>query len=68
MTVDDVKERLKYFTEHTGWWDDEEAHGTEDEIHLDVLKAIAGGTAENPQEMAKLAISTDEYEFARWCA
>lgn len=48
--------------------DDEKAHGMEDKLHVAVLKAIADGTAENPQECARRALKTCDLDFARWCA
>jgi hypothetical protein len=32
------------------------------------LQAIAHGTCEDPQECARLALTTTEIEFARWCS
>lgn len=47
--------------------DDEAAHSLEDDLREGVLKAIAAG-AENPAELARLALTTSAIEFARWCA
>jgi hypothetical protein len=47
--------------------DDERAHGEEDEFRGDVLRAIADG-APNTQELARLALTTGEIDFQRWCA
>jgi hypothetical protein len=48
--------------------DDEAAHSSEDSLYEAVLRAIADGRAEDPREMARLALSSGEIEFARWCA
>ncbi len=48
--------------------DDECAHSEEDAIHRRVLSAIAEGKCTDPAECSRLAISTDEIDFARWCA
>lgn len=47
--------------------DDESAHSAEDDLRADVLRAIADGAAD-AAAMAKLALTTDRIEFARWCA
>jgi phosphate uptake regulator len=48
--------------------DDEMAHGEEDSLYEDILRAIAEGTCENPQECARLALTTQDIEFHRWGA
>ena len=47
--------------------DDEVAHGSEDSLHRDVLQAIADG-ADNAATLARLALTTSDIEFCRWCA
>lgn len=47
--------------------DYEQAHGLEDTLHLEALKAIAAGHP-NPIALAKVAISTEGMDFARCCA
>lgn len=66
ITPETVRQTVERIREAAG--DDEAAHGMEDELHFDVLKAIAEGTCENPQECARLAIQTAEIGFARWYA
>jgi len=48
-------------------WDDEQAHSIEDSIRAAVLAAIAAGHPDTV-ELAKLALSTKDIEFHRWCA
>jgi len=50
--------------------DDESAHTAEDRLHLTVLRAIASGdlTGVEAVEVARIAASTDDIDFARWCA
>ncbi len=48
--------------------DDEAAHGEEDRLHQDVLRAIANGKCERPSECAALALGTLMIAFQRWCA
>lgn len=48
-------------------WDDESAHAKEDELHQEVLKAIAE-CAENAADLARAALLTKDLDFARWCA
>ena len=44
--------------------DPEVAHGMEDVLYLDVLKAIAAG-ANNPKELASAALKAAALEFVR---
>jgi len=48
--------------------DDEAAHCQEDGLHHAVLLAISRGTATDPAECARLALTTNEIKFSRWCA
>lgn len=41
------------------------AHGLEDDLHQDTLKAIAAG-APNARELAAEALKSMEIEFPRW--
>ncbi len=68
MTSEEVIARLGELRARAG--DDESAHGLEDALRHDVLKAIASGeqTYEECCELARLALSTTEIEFERWCA
>lgn len=66
MNVKDVQSRVNEIRSRSG--DDEDAHGLEDVLHQDVLKAIATGECEDPVECAKLALTTLDIKFARWCA
>lgn len=43
-----------------------ETRDLETALHYAVLSAIAEGTCENPQECAKLALSSSEIDFPRW--
>lgn len=64
--VADVTAWVEYIKKIT--WDDEAAHGSEDDLHQAVLGAIAEGTAADPKEMALEALKTGGIEFARECA
>jgi hypothetical protein len=66
MNPDKVKDRIEEIKGMMG--DNESAHIHEDLLWRDVLSAIADGTCENPQECARLAITTDELDFERWYA
>ncbi len=48
--------------------DPERAHGTEDGLWESVLKAIADGTAKDPQKLAAAALESRSFEFERWCS
>lgn len=65
MTVEEVKEAIKRIDSMSG--DDEAAHSAEDDLHQEVLAAIADGT-EHSAELAKEALKTLDISFARWCA
>ena len=47
--------------------DDEAAHGMTDDLHRDVLAAIAAG-APDAQILAAAALRTETLGFSRWCA
>lgn len=65
MTVEDVRAEVAAIRRMAG--DAEMAHGAEDELHQNVLRAIAAG-ADNAAEIAGEALMTMEIEFERWCA
>lgn len=49
--------------------DDESQHSIEDDMRKKVLRAIAAGIdPETARRLAKLALSTEDLHFARWCA
>ncbi len=48
--------------------DDEAAHAAEDNLYRDVLTAIAGGDAEEPAGVARIALGTQRIKFKRHCA
>lgn len=66
MTVEQVRERVAEIEASVG--DDETAHGMEDRLYLDLLRAIAEGRCADPAACAAEAIKADELDFARWCA
>lgn len=66
MTVADVTTRAKNIELVAG--DFEVAHSDEDDLHHDVLKAIADGNCDNPAALAKEALKTLDIEFPRYCA
>ncbi len=68
LTINEIKERLKTIkriAEEDN--DDEVAHSREDELYQDVLKAISEGHP-NAIELAKLALTSSNITFCRWCA
>lgn len=65
MNIEQAKARLLHIKQSSA--DDELAHMLEDRFRDDVLKAIAGGSADSV-ELAKIALLTEAIEFARWCA
>jgi hypothetical protein len=63
MTPDEVYARIAAIDTA----DDEVAHGTEDAIRDDVLKAIAAGDTD-ARALAKAALTTSDLLFSRWYA
>ncbi|WP_131501286.1 hypothetical protein [Lactobacillus crispatus] len=57
--VNDIKDSRRDF---------EMAHCLEDELYLKILREIADGTCEDPQQVAKEAIKTQDINFPRYCA
>ena len=59
-----VKRRVEAVREIAAY-DDEEAHIQEEDLHTDVLHAIANDKCDNPRECATIALSTRVIEFDR---
>ncbi|MFF6925829.1 hypothetical protein [Streptomyces californicus] len=64
LTAEDIAHRLAAI--HAAQNDDERAHGMEDDLHRDVLAAIAVG-APDASLLAAAALRTETLDFARWC-
>jgi hypothetical protein len=65
LTAEDIAHRLAEI--HALQGDDEAAHGKTDDLHRDVLAAIAAGAPDAPL-LAAAALRTETLGFARWCA
>jgi hypothetical protein len=65
VTVKEITERLESI--RAAAEDPESAHCAEDQLHFDVLTAIATG-AENPRALASEAVKSKDVDFPRWCA
>jgi hypothetical protein len=65
MRIEEARERVEEIRREAAR-DDERAHGLEDALHKDVLKAIAEG-ARNGRQLAAEALTTSEIKFGRWC-
>lgn len=63
ITVEYIKKEISDIRE----LDPESAHSSEDDLHQDVLKAIANG-ATNPAELAREALKSLKLDFPRWYA
>lgn len=48
--------------------DDEVAHLREDQLRADFIRFIVSGDNPDLAALASLVLSTDDLEFARWCA
>ena len=59
QSVDDIRAMQR---------DPETAHAAEQDPHRAVLGAIAGGLVDDPAECARVALTTAEMTFPRWCA
>ncbi len=66
MNVQDVVARVDAVYRYRS--DDETAHQVEDDLYVDVLKAIAAGQCEDPSGCAAAALKTQDICFARWYA
>lgn len=71
MTPQDVRDKVNYikatYCGPGGGWDEEAAHGYEDELHQEVLAAIGLGSP-NPMLLAQEALKTQDFKFDRWYA
>lgn len=65
MKKDEIELKLEEIRENKD--DDEAQHAREDDLHHDVLRAIAAG-CDNPAELAAAALKSLEIKFSRWCA
>lgn len=66
MTPAEVQKMVDHLARPCG--DDETLHAEEDQIHRDVLEAIAMGKARNARECARIALTTRDLDFSRWYA
>lgn len=66
MTVAEVEVEVARIREMAG--DDEAAHGAEDDLWENVLRAIASGETKDAAGIAAAALKTKTIDFARWCA
>lgn len=64
LTTEDVAHRLAQI--HAVRDDDEHAHGKTDDLHRDVLAAIAAGAPD--AQLLAAALRTETLNFARWTA
>ena len=67
MTRTEVAQRVSDILEHA--WDPERAHGEDDDLRRDFLRALVAGEVP-PDEIAACAeaLLWTEDAFARWCA
>ena len=65
MTVDEIIDRTQVIRRASH--DPELAHGEEDQLWSDVLRAIADGAPE-PAALARAALATADIAFDRWYA
>jgi hypothetical protein len=65
MTIDEVKARVEEIEAWKG--DDEAAHGKENQLREDFIRYVAETATPSLAEKARLVLSTNHIEFARWC-
>lgn len=61
-----VREAVERIRDSAG--DEEVAHGLEDDMRAEVLRAIRDGRCSDPQAVAAVALSSSQLGFARHCA
>ena len=66
MTLTEARERVEFIRSIAR--DDEAAHGGEDDFRADVLRYLAEVAPAELGELARIALSTEDIDFARWCA
>ena len=66
MTPNKVKRYLKAI--RLAAPDPEHAHDLEDKMRGAILEAISRGRCDDPEECARIALTSDEIDFPRWCA
>ena len=66
MTTSDIRARLANIDKSKG--DSEVAHGMQDKLWEDVLRAIADGNCVFPQGCAAEALKVLDIDFSRWTA
>lgn len=66
MTIQQIQARIERIKDAR--WDDEAAHSAEDRLREDFIRHVQ--SCDDPQlaVMAALVLTTNEIEFARWCA
>lgn len=67
MNVAEINERVQAVMD-ASHNDDGVAHSMEDDLHRDVLRAIARGQCEDPRGCAEQALLTAHLKFTRGCA
>jgi len=66
MSVMDVRARVEIIGSLGLENEEEIAHRKEDELHQDVLRAIASGNVTDARDVAREALSTLQFDHDRW--
>ena len=67
MTTKEIMERIQHIRDRAA--DPEAAHANEDKLRADFIRYVATlGSLSPLAQKAKLVLTTDDIEFARWCA
>ncbi len=68
ITVLEIHASLRRIMELATFQSHEVAHIAEDQLHADVLAAIADGTCDDPKACASAALKSERIPFDRGCA
>ena len=68
MTVNEALAEYEYIKDAAG--DPEVAHDEEDDFRVQVLQGLLAGTIDEADrdEIIRIALSTSDLDFPRWCA
>ncbi len=68
LTIEDIETDVAAIQAAADEGDDEKAHSLENSLFENVLRAIADGSVEDPEDVAQAALASCDIDFARRCA
>lgn len=66
MTLEEIEERINKVRELSRSGVCDEAHGKEDDLHIDFIKYITETGTTEQKKLAKKVLSTLKLKFSRW--